>query len=141
MNFEEILSMPMHDIEAPKPLPVGTYLAQIEPQYEIKKMGKNNTDVIEYNVRIISAYNDVDLDSHPEGVAGIKRHFRLWVMDTPESKYRLKVFFTETLGLEGTNLKALIPEAVGHTLAITIKQRPSEDGTRLYDEIAATAKA
>jgi hypothetical protein len=139
-SFEDILSKPARDIEAPKPLPVGTYLAQIEPQFEIKKMGKQNTDVIEYKLRILQPYDDVDMSSYPQGVTGITRRFRLWV--TEDSQYRLKKFFIDTLGLDETkSISALIPEAVGLQLAVTIKHRPSEDGSTLYDEIDRTARA
>lgn len=142
-SFEDILNKPARDITPPKPLPVGTYLAVVEPNFEIKKMGKDQTDVIEHSIKFLAARDDVDpaaLAEIPGGLVGTIRKHRLWV--TEDAEYRMKLFYVDTLGLDDSmTIKQMISEAAGHQLLVTIKHRPAQDGSRLYDEIAATARA
>lgn len=142
-TFEEILNKPARDIQPPKPLPVGTYLVTVEPSFEIKKMGKENTDVIEHTFSFVAAQDDVDpseLAAIPGGLIGTKRKFRLWV--TEDAEYRIKMFYVDTLGInDDLTVRQQIAEAAGRQCLVTIKHRPAQDGSRMYDEVAGTAKA
>lgn len=146
-TFEEILNKPARDILPPQPLPVGTYLGVIEPQYEIKKAGE--TDVIEYKIRLLQAMDDVDSTAaatFPGGIMGTIRRYTLWGTNDPSKietvRYYMKKFFVDTLDLnEDFELKQMVPEAVGRQLLVTIHHKPIKDGSRMVDEISATAKA
>lgn len=141
--FEEILNKPARDIQPPKPLPTGTYLVTVEPAFEIKKMGKDQTDVIEHTLKFLSARDDVDptdLAAIPGGLMGTTRRFRLWI--TEEAEYRIKMFYVDTLGIDDSlTVRQQISEAAGRQCYVTIKHRPAQDGSRMYDEVAATARA
>lgn len=137
--FEDILNKPAKDILPPQPLPVGTYLAVIEPGFELKKMGKDNTDVIEYMIKIMQPMDDVDTTQYRDSVIGVKRRLRLWV--TEDAEYRLRMFFVDTLGIdENMTIKQAMTEATNRTLMVTFKHTPAKDGSRLYDEIESYTK-
>lgn len=144
-SFQDILNKPAAEIEAPKPLPVGTYLALVDGQPEFNKIGKNNTDCVEFKLKLAQAGDDVDqailleqLKGKPLSEKSIKH--RLFI--TEDAVWRLKKFLVEDLGIEeGTRgLGEMIPEAMGKQVYVTLGHRPSDDGKQIYMEVKDTAK-
>lgn len=144
-NFQDILNKPSAEIEAPKPLPVGTYLALVDGQGEFKKIGKNNTDCVEFKMKLVQAGEDVDQQALLESLNGKalnERHIINRQFVTEDAVWRLKKFLVEDLQIEeGTkSLGQLIPEAMGRQCYVTIGHRASDDGSQIYMEIKQTAK-
>ena len=144
-SFQDILNKPAADIEAPKPLPVGTYLCIVNGQPEHKQMGKNNTDCFEFNLQFLQAGQDVDQQALLETLKGKnlnERSLKHRLFVTDDSVWRLKEFLVDDLGIEqGTRgLGEMIPEAMGRQCYVTIGHRAGEDGKQIYMDIKDTAK-
>jgi len=143
MSFADILNRPADEIEAPKALPVGTYLCIVDGQPEFAKIGKNNTDCVNFNLKPVQPGPDVDQKAlqdtlNGQSLSDKKIRHRLFV--TPDSAWRLKQFLNEHLGVPVTNLGAMIPEAMGRQVMVTLGHQASDDGTQIYQVVKATAK-
>lgn len=143
-NFTEILNKPADKIEAPQPLPVGTYLCIVEGQPEHKQMGKNNTDCFEFTLKPMQPQQDVDQAALVENLKGkslSERKFKHRLFVTEDSLWRLKKFI-EDLGIEAGSrgLGECIPEAMGKQVLAQIGHRSSDDGTQVFMEVKNTAK-
>ena len=143
-SFQDILNKPAAEIEAPKPLPVGTYLCLVDGQPEHKTMGKNNTDCFEFNMKFVQPGPDVDQQAMLETLKGKalnERSLKHRLFVTEDAVWRLKKFL-EDLGIElGTRgLGECIPEAMGRQVYLTIGHRSSDDGQSVYMDIKGTAK-
>src|SRR5213075_3021832 len=60
-NFLSVLDKQADDIEAPKPIAVGNYLAIIAGPEEYKEVGQNKTNFIGWPVKLIQPQADVDM--------------------------------------------------------------------------------
>lgn len=147
-NFQDILSKPSASIEAPKALPVGTYLCIVDGQPEFAKIGKNQTDCINFSLKPVQAQGDVDqtqlqaalnVNGAISALADKKIRHRLFV--TEDSVWRLKQFLDNCGVEEGSkSLGERIPEVMGKQVLVTMGHRASEDGTQIFGEVKATAK-
>lgn len=142
-SFQEILDMPIDEIKDPVALPPGTYLCLVDGQPEFEKIGKNQTDCVVFSLKPLQAGPEVDqrlLDEALDGSQLQDKKIRHRVFLTWESKHRLKKFLINDLGLEGTNFRQLIPEAMGRQVWAKIVNTPSQDGSTLYANVSSTAK-
>lgn len=143
-NFTDILNKPAASIEAPKPLPVGTYLCLVDGPGEMGKIGKDQTDCVNFKLKCAQAQPDVDQAQLVEALKGASlqdktiRH-RLFI--TEAAAFRLRKFL-EDCGIEaGTkSLGEMISEAPGHQVMVTLGHRSSDDGQMVYMEVKDTAK-
>lgn len=150
-SFTDILNKPASAVEAPKPIPPGTYLGIISGQPEFAKIGKNQTDCVNFKVQLVQAQEDVSADdlalalTRADGVSKTLNDIKLNVRQflTEDSVWRLKSFLVDHLGIDeaGKTLGQMIPEAMGKQLLLTVKHRASDDGTQIFTEVANTAKA
>lgn len=144
-NFQDVLNKPASAIEAPKPLPVGTYLAIVDGQPEFAKIGKDQTDCLNFKLKLLQAQPDVDPASLSETLNGASLAdksitHRLFI--TEAAVWRLKQFLVDHLGIEeGTStLGELIPQAMGRQVLVTLGHRASADGQQIFTDVKATAK-
>lgn len=149
-NMQDILNKPMSAIEAPKPIPAGTYLGVIDGNPEFIKSAKKQTDGCVFSVKLVQPQGDVDqaslqtslqkADGTMKSLTDVKVKVTQWL--TEDSLWRVKQFLEEHLGISpGLSLGEAIPQAMGKQVLVTIKHRPSDDGQNLYMEVAGTAKA
>src|ERR1700757_2078496 len=61
--FESVLDRTSSDIEAPKPIPVGTYHVMVQGQYREDKSTKKQTPFVEFTLKVIAPMEDVDDDA------------------------------------------------------------------------------
>ena len=141
-NFTDILNKRADEIERPKPLPVGTYLGMVQGAPEFGNIGKENTAVANFTIRLLQANDDVDREAlaNVGGLDGKTVRHRFFLTDA--AMYRLKEFLVNDLQIEeGTStLGQLVSEAAGRQVYLTIKHRPSQDGSQIYHEVGSTAK-
>lgn len=145
--FEKILDQTASDMPTPPLLPAGTYLAAMEPGFTTRTAGE--ADVIDHTVRILQPMDDVNTSDYPGSVVGAKLKFSLWLTDPDvdpvrhaQDKDRFRTFYVDHLGLQGCDsVRHWLSETAGRQCLITVKHTPSKDGSRLYANIAATAKA
>lgn len=140
-SFQDILDQTVNEIERPKPYPIGTYLCLVDGPPEFKKIGQNQTDCIDFNLKIMQPGETVDpaeIEAAGGVIGKIIRH-RLFLTD--DAKWRLDQFLFEHLDIPfGTSRKQAIAAAQGHQVYATIGHRPSQDGTQMFAEIKSTAK-
>lgn len=142
-SFMDILNKPIDEIEAPKALPIGTYLCLVDGQPEQTTIGKNNTPCINFNLKPVQAGADVDRNELTKTLNGAslqdkKIRHRLFV--TPDAAYRLKQFLIDHLGIDPKPISQMLPEAMGKQVYITLAHRSSDDGTQVFNEVKGTAK-
>lgn len=150
-NFNDILNRPVEAIEAPKPIPVGTYLALINAQPIFAKIGKNQTDCVNFPIIFQQPQDDVDVaalneslaraDGVSKSLSDVKSNIRQFL--TEDSLWRVKAFLVDHLGIEetGKTLGQMIPEAMGRQVLVTVKHRLTDgDNPQVMMDIAGTAK-
>lgn len=151
-SFSPILSMKGADIEKPRPLPVGTYLAVVQGQPKMDKSSKKQTPYVEFSMKLMQAMDDVDQDdlahalTKPSGekVLLTDKALRLTYYLTPDSAWRIKQFLKRDLQIEDADSKDIgqqVSEAPGCQCIVTVKHRVSENGEDTFAEIGSTAKA
>ena len=139
-NLENIKEVP--------PLPVGSYLAQVVGPHENVVSGRKQTAGIQFNVRLISAGEDVDrdtlgqyLEASNQNLGDVTIRHTIW--ESPYAMSTLKSFLMQSLELQG-NLKEALSQVPGRQFIMHITHRPiqSDDGTmRLMAQIGSTARA
>jgi len=133
-DFKSLLSKPMDEIERPKPLPAGTYVGRIV-KYDFAESQEKKTPYLRYTVQPEEVGDDVS----PEDLAGVdmtKKQLRKDFYLTNDAMYRLKEFL-ESCGIDvtGRSLGEAIPESRNARVLMGVVQRPSQDGTEVYNEI------
>lgn len=147
-NFTSVLDKPATSIEEPKPMPLGTYIGAVQGSPKMREVGKTEKfDVIDFNLKLISPYKDVDQSALQEwGDLSVARPLQKSVFyGTPEGDWNLIQFLTDHLGIDPTNktVRQMLPEASGKQCLVVIKHEPYVDANnkaKLATKIAATAK-
>lgn len=147
-DFKSILSTRSNEIEKPKPIPIGTYLAMISERPEIKpEVGQNKIPVVEFKLKLMSATEDVDPDMLASygSISGKELRHSFWLTNREgePTVWRLKDFLENTLQIEpgDREIGDYMLEAVNRTLLVTVGHRPSPDGEMIYAEIKSVARA
>lgn len=149
-SFQDILNKPSNTIDAPKPLPPGTYLCLVNGQPEFAKIGRDNTDCVNFALKPVQAQPDVDQTALQEALSSkdgtyralqdVKINHRMFI--TENSVWRLRKFLVDDLAIdEGEKtLGQLIPEAMGRQVLISLGHRASDDGSVVYMDVRNTAR-
>jgi hypothetical protein len=138
-QFSAILDKPFDEIDRPKPLPVGTYVCIVQGQPRFDKSARKGTDFVEFTLKPLAALDDVDADDL-EAAGGIaEKTIRHTFYLTEDAIYRLKEFLLDHLGIEADNASDAIPLTPGRQVLVSIKHQASDDGTRVYANVAKTA--
>jgi hypothetical protein len=151
VNFTDALNTKMGDIERPPLLPVGTYVGIVSKIPAIEKIGDGKWDVIDFQLRIASAGEDVSQDDLKEfgglNASTVVRHrFMFSTEDEAAQKrtlFNLKRFLTEHLkvdGGDGSAVKELLNNCLNHQCTVFIGWRPDKNDPELfYAEVKKTA--
>jgi hypothetical protein len=141
MTFAEILDQPVNEIEAPKALPIGTYIGIIDGQPEFVKLGQNQTDAVQFNIKPLQAVkvDERQLDEVLNGASLSDKKIQHTVWLTNDSKYRMKQFLVDHLGIPESSFRQMIPEAMGKQVVVELAHKNSQDGTRIYNVVKSTA--
>jgi hypothetical protein len=102
--LQEILNQPLAEIQAPIPYPPGKYLCLVDgPPVVTEKQGENYQGFADFELKLIQAGPDVDLDQLQKALGGknltdktIRRRFFL----SKDSAWRMKRFLHDDLGIE-----------------------------------------
>lgn len=144
-NFSAILDQVVTEVVRPKPIPVGTYTCIIDGIPKIDKTkSADPTDVIEFNLKPISAGPDVDQAALTEALNGRSLSdvkLRATFFGTEAAIYRLDAFLIEHLGIEkGMSRKEMVSQAPGRQVLATVVHTPSKDGQAIYANVGSTAR-
>jgi hypothetical protein len=150
-NFTSILDKPAESLEAPKPIPVGSYLAMISGPEAYSKVGANQTDLVKWPVKLIQPQADVDVaqlnealslkDGTTKSLGDVKLTYDAFL--TEASAFIVRDFLQNVLGIEaaGKSLRQMISEALGKQMIVTIKHGLTKgDNPRVFAQITDTAK-
>lgn len=151
-NFMSVLDKPAESLEAPKPIPVGSYLAIISGPEAYSKVGVNQTDLVKWPVKLMQPQGDVDIASLNESLSSkdgttkslgdVKLTYDQFL--TEASAFMVRDFLSNVLGIEATDksLRQMISEALGKQMIVTIKHGLTKgDNPRVFATISDTAKA
>lgn len=141
MSFSDILNQNMDEVEAPKPLPMGTYLATVVKFENKEAVGKNNNPACEVFFKPIQALEVSDPAALPKGWNEREIRNTFWI--TPEALYRWKNF-VKACGINPEGMKfgetqALIRNA---QVVISIVHTPNpKDPETVFANISGFAPA
>ena len=135
VDFANLLKKPADTIEKPKPLPAGTYHGMIS-KYEFGESKEKKTPYCRVSLAIHRGGADVEPDMLT-GVDLAKKQLRRDYYLTDDAMYRIKELI-ESCGVDATGrtMGELIPELVNKPVIISVTQRPSQDGSELYNDVA-----
>lgn len=145
-TFEEILSMPSHEVKRPPPMPPGVYLCSVQSSREGESTNKK-TPYIEYTLKPLQPYKDVDEDELEQSGGLENRTLRAtFYVNEGEQPWRLRKFLDDC-GLEGGGKKSPIPmferarSAVGCQVLAYVHHEPSRTpgSTDVFATVTGTA--
>lgn len=137
VDFSKILSKQATEIEKPKPLPIGSYICNNPQLPTFKGLGKEESPAAVFRVIVLAPDEDVDpqeLTDYGEW-KGKPITFNRFL--TEASEWRTKEEICQAFGIEeeGKTLGQIFNETVNRQVRVTIKHRPSDDGTQMYMEV------
>lgn len=138
-QMSSVLDRKIGDYERPKSLPVGEYITVVQA-HEFGKSSKKQTDFVRFTLKPLEALESVDTDALAE-IGGLgEKTIRATYYLTENAGYRLKEFL-EHCGLEDLDMPVsqACAEATGCQIVATLVHGQSEDGTRQWTELSATA--
>lgn len=142
-DFTALLEKPMDDIEKPKPLPVGSYLATIGQHKFDKAKNEKQTPYVSFPLMLAEPLPDVDAEALAASL-GKKQlsevNMKVDMYLTDDAAWRLKDML-EHAGVEGgLPLGEAIQQAVGRQLVVVIGHTISKkDASVVYANVDGTA--
>lgn len=138
VDFNAILDMPVEEIKARPPLPIGTYdwrILKTEPFTSSQK----KTPGVQFTVVPYAVVDGVDEDALAEsgGLEGVEKKLDFYI--TPEASPRLKEFLIEHVKIDGQGktLRQLIAESINQGFRGIVGMEVSQKG-RTYSAITQT---
>lgn len=133
-DFKDLLKINLDDVEKPKPVPAGTYTGRIA-KYEFNESSNKKTPFVRYYVQLTGAEADVDSDAL-EGINLAEKQLRKDYYITKDALYRLKDFLGSCgIEVQGRALGETIPESLNASVILDVKQRNSEDGKDIFNDV------
>lgn len=141
VNFADALDVDVNDVERPPNLPQGTYIWAVAKVPEISTTKSGEWDVVEFQIKPVSAESDVDpdeLEAFGSLASGVNRISFMAPTDPSKEAdrkktlYRIKKFLVDVLrveGGEGATLKQLMAGCVNHQFLAQAVWRPDGDET------------
>jgi hypothetical protein len=140
VDFSKILQKQATEIEKPKPLPVGSYVCINSALPKFVGVGKNETPAAEFSLTIIAPVEvDMEALSAYGEVKGKNIRHRQFLTEGTEFRSKEELVNAFQIDPEGKNLGQLYNETINKQVIVTIKHRPSEDGTEIYHEVEGLA--
>lgn len=149
MSFTDVLSKRMEDIEAPKPLPKGTYLAIVDGPFVEVTSTQKGTPGVEFTFRLVQPISVADEAALAEagGCAGRTVRHRFWIAagdsDNKSAGFMLNTFLRDHLDIDptGKTLAEGLAEAPGRQLAVSLTQILTKGNEpRIIHVVDGTAK-
>lgn len=147
-SFSSILDRQSTEIERPKPIPIGTYLAVVKGQPRMDKSSKKQTPFVEFTLAIVQASDDIDEDSlkayltRADGSSKSlqEQSIRATYYLTEDAAWRLTKFLDDCGTDAEQTVGQRVNEAINCQVWANIKHEPSEDGESIFARLSGTAK-
>jgi hypothetical protein len=140
-SFADILDKNVSDVKAPPPYPAGHYLAITEGVPVWGESSQQKTKQIVFKAKFLQVMDDVDKDKLMEWTdttGGSILGQTVYLTFYDPQPHRLTEFLNH-LGLGAMAVRQAIEESPGRQFVVTIRHRPSQDGTRIQAEVGGTA--
>lgn len=147
INFADVASKKMDEVERPPLPPVGTYRWQISKLPEQTTSGNGEWDIVNVSVRAVEALEDVDLDDYKGEVANIVQSVRFMFnkqdeVEFEKSLYRFRTFLEKHVQCAEADMSIAqaMNASVGQQFLGTIAWRQDKEDPELFHaNIARTA--
>lgn len=140
-NLADILNRPFQGYEAPKALPVGTYLAVVTALPE-SKTSRNMNKFLSYKLKVLAAQEDVDPDDLENfGEVGGKTVIADFYYETDFGFSRLTSFLAACNAETGVSIEEATQSVVGSQLLVHMKHEPNQNGDGVRATIDSFAQA
>lgn len=144
-NISDILNRPAEDVEAPKPLPPGSYNCVVKGLPEQGASSRKKTDYLRFTFQITSAGEDVDpeaLEEFETAKDGSKAPVsgRLITSDyylTDNALFMLTDMLS-AIGIDfsgGKSISTAVDETPNMECVVFINHEPSQDGKRFFARV------
>ncbi len=144
-NISDILNRPGEDVEAPKPLPPGSYDCVVKGLPEQGESSKKKTPYLRFSYQITQAREDVDADALTEFEAnkdGTSTPIKGRIVSsdyylTDGALFMLTDMLT-AIGVDfsgGKSISAAIDETPNMECVVFINHEPSTDGKRFFARV------
>lgn len=138
-SFAEILDSDTSSIEAPKPLPTGSYLCMVKGLPEYGKSSKKQTDFVKFNLQPLEALEDVDAEALEEAGGIANTSLPYYFYDSEWFGINIKKFLQDCGIDEGGSVRSLVERTPGCQVIVTLKHSARQDGQGLRAEISGSA--
>lgn len=141
---QSLLAMPADQVEAPKPLPAGSYVFNVNSREFDKANNEKKTQLVRFDVSPIEALPDVDQEALALVTANKSLneiHSRHELYITPDALFRVKEF-AEHCGIDsdGVSIGEQIEQCPGRQFVGVVAHTISKkDGKTVYANIVSTA--
>lgn len=139
VDLSHIMSRKASEIEPPKALPTGLYLAQVEKVGDVREVGANKTPALDITLRLTQAI-DVEVPGDVEFPRSV-RH-TLWLSE--QSLFRTREFLESTLRIEAGNktLGEMIQEMPNRMCRVEVIEKSytpkGSDTPQMINEVGKT---
>lgn len=132
-NITDLLNKRADDVEKPKPLPPGHYLAIVSgpPKIDVKQVKGEERHIADLSLKILSAGEDVDQDHLAEaGGIGNNRLMRFTFWLDEESLWKVKdTAITLGLEVEGQSIGQILQAFPNTRCTVKVVHTPARDGS------------
>lgn len=122
LNFADVASKKIEEIERPPLPPVGTYRFQITKLPESTTTADGKWDILNVNCRALEAMDDVDMTDYAGEVTGIMQQVRFMFNKEDEAEFEKSLFRVRTF-FENHVKCANEGDTVGQMLNASVNQQ------------------
>lgn len=96
VNFADVASRPMADVERPPLPPVGTYRWKVTKLPEQTTSNNGEWDIVTFFVQAQEALDDVEVDDYPGDIRNIRSNVRFMFNKQDEAEFEKSLFRLRT---------------------------------------------
>lgn len=146
INFADVASKPMAEVERPPLPPVGTYRWKITKLPEQTTSNNGEWDIVTFSVQAQEALDDVEVDDYPGDIRNIRSNVRFMFNKQDEAEFekslfRLRTFLEKHVQVEeGLSIAQALNNSVNQDFLGAIGWKADkEDADLFYANITRTA--
>jgi len=147
INFADVASKPIADVERPPLPPVGTYRWRISKLPEMTTSQNGEWDIVTVNVQAVEALDDAEVSDYPGDITNIRQSVRFMFNKQDEAEFEKSLFRFRTFlekhvkcaEADHTIAQAMNAAVNGEFLGAIAWKQDKEDPEIFFANIARTA--
>lgn len=139
LNFADIATKKLEEVEKPPLPPMGTYRMKIMKLPESSTSNNGEWDILNFAVRVVEATDDVDTGSYPGDLSKVMLSHRFMFNKQDEAEFnktldRLKTFLTKHVNCasDSDDIAQALNASVGQEFMGTIVWRQDREDEELF---------